>query len=91
MMDLEAPEEYEVIPTLVFATLSDRDKEYARTGERLAATRQGDEDWADLFKKFSLRFGDIRPKDSVRGVPVVWRPPLEVYLFLTTPVHPSRP
>jgi hypothetical protein len=78
LLDHKVTEEYIIIPTLVFATLSDRDEVYARIGERLATVREHDEDWKQLYKKFSLRLGEIKPKAAIGDVPVVWRPPVAV-------------
>ncbi len=82
LLDRKVAGTYEIIPTLVFAAFSDKDDVYAGIGEWIAATEASpdDEDWAYLFREFSLRFGSIRPKDSIGNVPVVWRPPLGVGL-----------
>lgn len=71
LLNHKVAEEYETTLALVFATLSDRDEVYARIGERLAAARHDVKDRTELYEKPSLCCGDIRPNDSIGGVPIV--------------------
>ena len=52
LLDHKVTEEYVLIPTLVFATLSDRDEVYARIGERLATVRDTTKTGSNCIRSF---------------------------------------
>ncbi len=82
LLDEGAIDEHRIIPTLVFATLSDRDEVYAEIGERLLADHPGKATsdahvWAELYRKFSGCFHPIKPHSWLGDdVPVLWCPPI---------------